>query len=84
MSQSFKIFGHEYFQISLQNPEYEIFLRKVLYDAVILVEYSFLNLERAARLPTKHVKTLTIARLMVTHQAIELFRYEYIKLAFKF
>ncbi|KAM7512957.1 hypothetical protein LguiB_011832 [Lonicera macranthoides] len=59
---------------SLLSPEDEIFLRKVLYDAVILVEYCFLNLERAAQLPTKHVKSLTIARLMVAHQAIELFR----------
>lgn len=59
---------------SLLIPEYEMLLRNVLYDSVILVEYHFLNPERLTHLPTKHAKSLALGRLIVTHEAIELLR----------
>ncbi|KAA8534871.1 hypothetical protein F0562_029913 [Nyssa sinensis] len=62
--------------ISLLNAEDETFLRKVLYDAVILVDYSFIHPERLVHLPAKDVKSLTMNRLIVTHEAIELLRKE--------
>lgn len=63
-------------QISLQDSKDEVLLRKVLYDAVILVEYSLLNPERIIHLPADRMKSLSLTRLMVTHEAIELLRYE--------
>ncbi|XP_059634855.1 uncharacterized protein LOC132277125 [Cornus florida] len=59
---------------SLLKSEDEIFLRKILYDAVVLVDYSFVNPERVIHVPAKNMRSLAIARLMVTHEAIELFR----------
>lgn len=59
---------------SLLIPEYEMLLRNVLYDSVILVEYHFLNPERLTHLPAKHAKSLALGRLIVTHEAIELLR----------
>ncbi|GMN30013.1 hypothetical protein TIFTF001_041394 [Ficus carica] len=52
----------------------EVLLRKVLYDAVILVDYCFLNPERTTHLPADEVRNLAMARLIVTHEAIEYFR----------
>ncbi|XP_059284359.1 uncharacterized protein LOC132037771 [Lycium ferocissimum] len=49
-------------------------LRKILYDAVVLVEYSFLKPERMGQLSAKHVKSIIMARLLVTGEAIELNR----------
>lgn len=51
-------------------------LRKVLYDAVILVEYSFLIPERTIHLPADRVRSLAMARLLVIHEAVVYFRYE--------
>lgn len=58
---------------SLLSSEDEVLLRKVLYGAVILVEYSFLNPE-SDHIPAEHMKSLAMARLIVTHEAIEFFR----------
>ncbi|EXB38817.1 hypothetical protein L484_027250 [Morus notabilis] len=52
----------------------EVLLRKLLYDAVILVDYSFLNPERTIDLPADQVRRLAMARLIVTHEAVEYFR----------
>ncbi|XP_027065212.1 uncharacterized protein [Coffea arabica] len=49
-------------------------LRKLLYEPVILVEYSFLSPDRLAHLPANHAKNIALGRLMVTHEAIEFFR----------
>ncbi|XP_071911081.1 uncharacterized protein [Coffea arabica] len=51
-------------------------LRKLLYEPVILVEYSFLSPDRLAHLPANHAKSIALGRLMVTHEAIEFFRCE--------
>ncbi|KAG6718464.1 hypothetical protein I3842_04G151400 [Carya illinoinensis] len=59
---------------SLLSSEDEVLLRNVLYDAVILVEYSFLSPERAISIPAEHMKCLAMARLIITYEAIELFR----------
>ncbi|KAK2993418.1 hypothetical protein RJ640_021637 [Escallonia rubra] len=59
---------------SILNSEDAIFLREVLFDAVILVDYSFLSLEQVAHLPSKTLKALAVARLMVAYEAIELAR----------
>ncbi|XP_027357731.1 uncharacterized protein LOC113867019 [Abrus precatorius] len=54
--------------ILILKPEDEILLRKVLFDAVLLVEYPFLYLN------TKHIKSLTLTRLIITQEAVEYFR----------
>ncbi|KAJ8532009.1 hypothetical protein K7X08_011932 [Anisodus acutangulus] len=59
---------------SLLNSDDERCLRKILYDAVVLVEYSFLKPERMDQLSAKHVKSIIMARLLVTGEAIELNR----------
>ncbi|KAK3210540.1 hypothetical protein Dsin_015246 [Dipteronia sinensis] len=59
---------------SLLSSEHGVLLKKVLYDAVILVEYSFLNPESAVDLPVELMKSLAMTRLIVTHEAIELLR----------
>lgn len=55
----------------MQKPEDEILLRRVILDAVSLVEYPFLYLNE------KQIKSLTLTRVIVTHEAVEYFRYEY-------
>ncbi|KAJ8568706.1 hypothetical protein K7X08_030928 [Anisodus acutangulus] len=59
---------------SLLNSDDERCLRKILYDAVVLVEYSFLKPERMDQLSPKHVKSIIMARLLGTGEAIELNR----------
>ncbi|KAJ9183842.1 hypothetical protein P3X46_007648 [Hevea brasiliensis] len=59
---------------SLLSSEDESFLRTILYDAAILVEYSFLSPERAINVPSNRVTDLAMKRLIITHEAIELFR----------
>ncbi|XP_065851429.1 uncharacterized protein [Euphorbia lathyris] len=59
---------------SLLSPEDASFLRKILYDAAILVEYSFLRLEKAINLPADRVRSLAVKRLIITSKAIEYFR----------
>ncbi|KAK8535413.1 hypothetical protein V6N13_081549 [Hibiscus sabdariffa] len=58
---------------ALLGPEDLIRLRNILYDAIILVEYSFLKPE-TIHLPTEHVKSIAVTRLVVTLEAIESFR----------
>ncbi|XWS26723.1 hypothetical protein CRYUN_Cryun26dG0054800 [Craigia yunnanensis] len=58
---------------ALLGPADGVLLRNILYDAVILVEYSFLKSE-TVRLPADHVKSIAMTRLIVTLEAIELFR----------
>lgn len=60
---------------SMQSTEDELLLRKVLYDALILVDYSFLNPVKAIDLHAEHVAFLAVKRLILTHDAIEFFRY---------
>ncbi|EEF48111.1 uncharacterized protein LOC8265086 [Ricinus communis] len=59
---------------SLLSLEDEDFLRKILYDAAIMVEYSFLSSERVIDLPANRVRSLAVKRLIITHEAIELVR----------
>ncbi|XP_050218646.1 uncharacterized protein LOC126669267 [Mercurialis annua] len=59
---------------ALLSSEDESLMRKIVCDAVILVEYSFLRLERAINLPEHFVRRLAVKRLIITHEAIELSR----------
>lgn len=59
---------------SIVSSKDEVLLRKVLYDALILVEYSFLNPKRAVHLPAERMKSLSLTRLIVMQEAIELSR----------
>lgn len=54
----------------MQKPEDELLLRKVLFDAILLVEYPFFYQS------ADHIKSLTLTRLIVTQEAIEYFRYD--------
>ncbi|KAJ4958086.1 hypothetical protein NE237_025197 [Protea cynaroides] len=54
----------------LLNSEDGAFLRGVLYDVVILVEYSFLNPENGIHPSADRMRTLAITRLIVAHEAI--------------
>jgi len=56
--------------LSVQKPEDEILSRKVLFDAVLLVDYPFLYSN------AKYIKNLTLTRLIATHEAVEYFRYD--------
>ncbi|KAK4280985.1 hypothetical protein QN277_012535 [Acacia crassicarpa] len=53
---------------SILKPEDEVVLRKVLFDAVLLVEYPFLYQNAKLR------QSLTLTRMIVTHVAVEYFR----------
>ncbi|KAF5203715.1 Snf2 domain protein [Thalictrum thalictroides] len=55
---------------SLLDPKDEALLRKVLYDVVILVEYSFLSNEKFA-VASNCMRRLAVRRLLVAHQAIQ-------------
>ncbi|XP_061994920.1 uncharacterized protein LOC133712821 [Rosa rugosa] len=59
---------------SLLSSEDEVLLRKVLYDAIILVEYSFLNPEKAIHISAEHMKIIAMRRLILAHEAVEYFR----------
>ncbi|KAJ4851117.1 hypothetical protein Tsubulata_040711 [Turnera subulata] len=59
---------------SLVSSGDEVLLRKILYDAVISVEYTYVSPERTTHLPSEHVTTLAMERLILTHEAIECFR----------
>ncbi|KGN66216.1 uncharacterized protein LOC116406200 [Cucumis sativus] len=59
---------------SLLSTDNEALLRKVLYDALILVDYSFLKPEIAINLPAEHVAFLAVKRLILTYEAIEFYR----------
>lgn len=56
-------------------------MRKVLYDVVILPEYFFLKPDRVTHQSVK--QSLAIARLMVTHEATETYRFRYLNLYVK-
>ncbi|KAE9585682.1 hypothetical protein Lal_00009923 [Lupinus albus] len=53
---------------SILKPEDEILFRKVLFDAVLLVEYPFFYSN------AKFIKSLTLTTLVATHEAVEYFR----------
>lgn len=55
---------------SLLSSEDEAFLREVLYDAVTLVDYSFLSPKMAVEQYDGHMKSLAITRLIAAHEAI--------------
>ncbi|KAK9947918.1 hypothetical protein M0R45_003514 [Rubus argutus] len=59
---------------SLLSLEDEVLLRKVLYDATVLVEYSFLNSEKAIHISAEHMKIIAMRRLILAHEAVEYFR----------
>ncbi|TYG59755.1 hypothetical protein ES288_D07G011400v1 [Gossypium darwinii] len=58
---------------ALVGPEDGNLLKNILYDAVILVEYTFLK-SKTVHLSNEHVKGIAMTRLVVTLEAIELFR----------
>ncbi|KAI3956912.1 hypothetical protein MKX01_000946 [Papaver californicum] len=57
--------------ISLLGSEDEALLRKILYDAVILVDYSFLNSDRETGPSADYMKNLAITKLIVIHEATQ-------------
>ncbi|KAI3979569.1 hypothetical protein MKX01_001761 [Papaver californicum] len=57
--------------ISLLGSEYEALLRKILYDAVILVDYAFLNSDREIGPSADYMKNLAITKLIVIHEATQ-------------
>ncbi|MBA0577980.1 hypothetical protein Gorai_020284 [Gossypium raimondii] len=57
---------------ALVGPEDGNLLKNILYDAVILVEYTFLK-SKTVHLSNEHVKGIAMTRLVVTLEAIELF-----------
>lgn len=59
---------------SILSSNDEVLLRKVLYDAVILVQHSFLNPKRAVHLPAERIKSLSLTRLIAMQEAIEFSR----------
>ncbi|CAH9143727.1 unnamed protein product [Cuscuta epithymum] len=59
---------------SLLSLEDEVLLRELLYDAVVLVDYSFLNPEQVTKLPLAYVRSITMTRLLVTCEAIKVYR----------
>ncbi|XP_050374591.1 uncharacterized protein LOC126792148 [Argentina anserina] len=59
---------------SLVSSDDEVLLRKVLYDAIILVEYSFLNPEKAIHISSEQMKIIAMRRLVLAHEAVEYFR----------
>nr|GMD01806.1 SNF2 domain protein [Ipomoea batatas] len=54
--------------------EGEMFLRELLFDALILVDYTFLEPKRMTELPDMFVRGISMARLIVTTEAIQLYR----------
>lgn len=59
---------------SLLKSEDEVFLRETVCDAVILSTYSFDNRDEIVYRTDKFLKNVTLARLIVTHEAVENFR----------
>ncbi|KAL1563296.1 hypothetical protein AAHA92_05782 [Salvia divinorum] len=59
---------------SLVNLEHQDDLKKVLFHALLLVEYSFLNPESLGKLSAKHAKRVMVTKLIANHEAIESFR----------
>ncbi|OVA11777.1 hypothetical protein BVC80_41g74 [Macleaya cordata] len=62
---------HEVRSVPFQDSEDEALLRKVLYDVVILVEYSFLSAEGESGPSADFMKNLAITRLIVVHEATQ-------------
>ncbi|KAL6568884.1 hypothetical protein OROHE_003625 [Orobanche hederae] len=59
---------------SLVNLEHHDDLKKVLFDALLLVDYSFLSSDSLGQLPAKHAKHVMVTKLIANHEAIESFR----------
>lgn len=64
-----------------QKYEDEFFLREVLYDAVVMVEYSFLIPQIGIKLAGGNLKNLAVTWLFVADNAIRFVRYERMKIA---
>lgn len=63
--------------MALQNFEGEVLLRNILYDAVIMVDFSFLGTERVIQqLHADSLNSLAVKWLFVVDNAIRLVRYE--------
>ena len=58
----------------MQSSEDEVLLRKVLYDVIILVEYSFLDPKKAIHITAEHMKIIAMRRLILAHEAVKYFR----------
>lgn len=56
---------------SSQSSEDEVLLRNILYDGVIMMEFSFLN----PQLPGNHLKNIAVRWLFVADHAIQSARY---------
>ncbi|GMH18069.1 hypothetical protein Nepgr_019910 [Nepenthes gracilis] len=61
---------------TLLSSEDQLILRKVLYDVLILVEYSSLNTSTETQLSAEFLRSSAVMRLIITHEAIELSRLE--------
>ncbi|KAJ8766906.1 hypothetical protein K2173_011724 [Erythroxylum novogranatense] len=60
---------------SLLGSGEEVLLKTIMYDALLLAEYSFLSPNRAtADVPAGYERSLALTRLITTHEAIEFFR----------
>ncbi|XP_057768313.1 uncharacterized protein LOC130988470 [Salvia miltiorrhiza] len=59
---------------SLVNLEHLDDLKKVLFHALLLVDYSFLSPGSLGKLPAKHAKRVMVTKLIANHEAIESFR----------
>ncbi|KAK9131115.1 hypothetical protein Sjap_011602 [Stephania japonica] len=59
---------------SLLDSEDEISLRRIIYDALILVEYSILSSEGETQLGSYSMKYLVLTRVIVVHEAVQFVR----------
>lgn len=62
--------------VSWQSAEDEVLLRKVLYDAVIMEKYTFLNPQIGIQLFGNQLKNIVVTWLFVADNAILYVRYE--------
>lgn len=60
----------------LQSSEDVVFLRKILYDAVILFDYSFLYNGRWTQLQDNHLRNLALMWSLVADTAVQFARYD--------
>ena len=60
----------------MQNSKDECLLQEVLYDSVLMVDYSFLKPQKGIHLPDERLKNLAITWLLVADNAIWFVRYK--------
>ncbi|KAI4379992.1 hypothetical protein MLD38_006226 [Melastoma candidum] len=58
----------------LLGTEEQLWLKRILFDATLRAEYSFLCTDRLVHLPTEHVNSLYLTRLVVANEAIKSFK----------